>query len=149
MFYLTNSLIQRFISFNAELIASVQEEYKFNEMEIIDAKNSDYRSELEFLYLNRLWLSSRYKKLSSLQARVKAVRAGKEQITASLLQQMEKVVTLWINHQQREVQYAYEDYLDNRYDPFYRNRSKQAKQKLAKLVELQQAIRKQKRITRS
>lgn len=100
MFYLTNSLIQRFISFNAELIASVQEEYKFNEMEIIDAKNSDYRSELEFLYLNRQWLSSRYKKLSSLQAKAKAVRAGKEQITASLLQQMEKVVTSMVktNH---------------------------------------------------
>lgn len=93
MFYLTNSLIQRFISFNAELIASVQEEYKFNEMEIKDAKNSDYRSELWFLYLNRLWLSSRYKKLSAIQAKAKAVRAGKEQITASLLQQMEKVVT--------------------------------------------------------
>lgn len=97
MFYLTNSLIQRFISFNAELIASVQEEYKFNEMEIVDAKSSDYRSELEFLYMNRQWLSSRYKKLSSLQARVKAVRAGKEQITASLLQQMEKVVTNMVN----------------------------------------------------
>ena len=93
MFYLTNSLMQRFISFNAELIASVQEEYKFNEMEIIDAKNSDYRSELEFLYLNRLWLSSRYKKLSAIQAKCKAIRAGKEQITASLLQQMEQVVT--------------------------------------------------------
>ena len=93
MFYLTNSLIQRFISFNAELIASVQEEYKFNEMKIIDAKSSDYRSELEFLYLNRQWLSSRYKKLSAIQAKAKAVRAGKEQITASLLQQMEKVVT--------------------------------------------------------
>ena len=97
MFYLTNSLIQRFISFNAELIASVQEEYKFNELEIIDAKNSDYRSELEFLYLNRQWLSSRYKKLSAIQAKAKAVRAGKEQITASLLQQMEKVVTSLIN----------------------------------------------------
>ena len=93
MFYLTNSLMQRFISFNAELIASVQEEYKFNELEIKDAKSSDYRSELEFLYLNRLWLSSRYKKLSAIQAKCKAVRAGKEQITASLLQQMEKVVT--------------------------------------------------------
>ena len=93
MFYLTNSLMQRFISFNAELIASVQEEYKFNELEIKDAKSSDYRSELWFLYLNRLRLSSRYKKLSFLQARVKAVRAGKEQITASLLQQMEQVVT--------------------------------------------------------
>ena len=93
MFYLTNSLMQRFISFNAELIASVQEEYKFNELEIMDAKSSDYRSELEFLYLNRLWLSSCYKKLSAIQAKCKAVRAGKEQITASLLQQMEKVVT--------------------------------------------------------
>lgn len=93
MFYLTNSLMQRFISFNAELIASVQEEYKFNELEIKDAKSSDYRSELEFLYLDRLWLSSRYKKLSAIQAKCKAVRAGKEQITASLLQQMEQVVT--------------------------------------------------------
>ena len=93
MFYLTNSLMQRFISFNAELIASVQEEYKFNELEIKDAKSRDYRSELEFLYLNRLWLSSRYKKLSAIQAKCKAVRAGKEQITASLLQQMEQVVT--------------------------------------------------------
>lgn len=93
MFYLTNSLMQRFISFNAELIASVQEEYKFNELEIKDAKSSDYRSELEFLYLNRLWLSSRYKKLSTIQAKCKAIRAGKEQITASLLQQMEQVVT--------------------------------------------------------
>lgn len=93
MFYLTNSLMQRFISFNAELIASVQEEYKFNELEIKDAKSSDYRSELEFLYLNRLWLSSRYKKLSAIQAKCKAIRAGKEQITASLLQQMEQVVT--------------------------------------------------------
>lgn len=93
MFYLTNSLMQRFISFNAELIASVQEEYKFNELEIKDAKSSDYRSELEFLYLNRLWLSSRYKKLSVIQTKCKAIRAGKEQITASLLQQMEQVVT--------------------------------------------------------
>ena len=93
MFYLTNSLMQRFISFNAELIASVQEEYKFNELEIKDAKSSDCRSELEFLYLNRLWLSSRYKKLSAIQAKCKAIRAGKEQITASLLQQMEQVVT--------------------------------------------------------
>ena len=93
MFYLTNSLMQRFISFNAELIASVQEEYKFNELEIKDAKSRDYHSELEFLYLNRLWLSSRYKKLSTIQAKCKAIRAGKEQITASLLQQMEQVVT--------------------------------------------------------
>ena len=93
MFYLTNSLMQRFISFNAELIASVQEEYQFNELEIKDAKSSDYRSELEFLYLNRLWLSSRYKKLSAIQTKCKAIRAGKEQITASLLQQMEQVVT--------------------------------------------------------
>ena len=97
MFYLTNSLMQRFISFNAELIASVQEEYKFNELEIKDAKSSDYQSELEFLYLNRLWLSSRYKKLSTIQAKCKAIRAGKEQITASLLQQMEQVVTSMIN----------------------------------------------------
>lgn len=93
MFYLTNSLMQRFISFNAQLIKSVQEEYEFNESSIVDAKINDYFTEIEFLYANRLWLSSRYKKLSELQAKAKAVRAGKKQITASLLQQMEKVVT--------------------------------------------------------
>ena len=93
MFYMTNSLMQRFISFNAQLIKSVQEEYEFNESSIVDAKINDYFTELEFLYANRLWLSSRYKKLSELQAKAKAVRAGKKQITASLLQQMEKVVT--------------------------------------------------------
>ncbi len=134
MFYLTNSLMQRFISFNAELIASVQEEYKFNELEIKDAKSSDYRSELWFLYLNRLWLSSRYKKLSFLQARVKAVRAGKEQITASLLQQMEKVVTNMVN-----TNYSLSVFQTNE---VYKGR-------LARLNVLQWVIRKQKRITRT
>ena len=134
MFYLTNSLMQRFISFNAELIASVQEEYKFNELEIKDAKSSDYRPELWFLYLNRLRLSSRYKKLSFLQARVKAVRAGKEQITASLLQQMEKVVTNMVN-----TNYSLSVFQTNE---VYKGR-------LARLNVLQWVIRKQKRITRT
>ena len=61
---------------------------------------------------------------------------------------MEKVVTKLIELAQLDKEWAYEDYLQNRYDPFYRNKSKQAKQKLAKLVELQQAIRKQKSITK-
>ena len=127
MFYMTNSLMQRFISFNAHLIKSVQEEYEFNESSIVDAKINDYFTELEFLYANRLWLSSRYKKLSELQAKAKAVRAGKKQITASLLQQMEKVVTHLIKQ-------------DTQLYPMFDNE----KDRVARLNALQWVIRKHK-----
>lgn len=127
MFYMTNSLMQRFISFNAQLIKSVQEEYEFNESSIVDAKINDYFTELEFLYANRLWLSSRYKKLSELQAKAKAVRAGKKQITASLLQQMEKVVTHLIKQ-------------DTQLYPMFDNE----KDRVARLNALQWVIRKHK-----
>lgn len=127
MFYMTNSLMQRFISFNAQLIKSLQEEYEFNESSIVDAKINDYFTELEFLYANRLWLSSRYKKLSELQAKAKAVRAGKKQITASLLQQMEKVVTHLIKQ-------------DTQLYPMFDNE----KDRVARLNALQWVIRKHK-----
>ena len=127
MLYMTNPLMQRFISFNAQLIKSVQEEYEFNESNIVDAKTNDYFTELEFLYANRLWLSSRYKKLSEIQAKAKATRAGKKQITASLLQQMEKVVTHLIKQ-------------DTQLYPMFDNE----KDRVARLNALQWVIRKHK-----
>ena len=68
-------------------------------------------------------------------------------ISHPTLQRMEKVVTAWIKAAEWQKYYAHQDYLDNRYNTFYRNKTNQAKQRLAKLVELQQAIRKQKSIS--
>lgn len=136
--YLTNALRQRFMS-NMSTKLSVMH----SEREVIEEDITN-KSFIESAYYWRIVYKKYYVRNSTLQAHVK-----RGLIDHRTLQKMEKVVTLWINSQQRGVQYAYEDYLDNRYNPFYRNRSKQAKQKLAKLVELQQAIRKQKRITRS
>ena len=71
MFYLTNSLMQRFISFNAELIASVQEEYKFNELEIKDAKIVTTDQSRVFLFVSdRLWfLATRSSQLFKLNVK--------------------------------------------------------------------------------
>lgn len=141
--YLTNALRQRFMSNMSTKLSVIHSEREVIEEDIISAKKQGNKSYLEAVYYWRTVDKQAYVRNSALQAHVKRCF-----LSHSVLQQMEKVVTLWINLQQSEAQYAYEDYLDNRYDPFYRNRSKQAKQKLAKLVELQQAIRKQKRITR-
>lgn len=136
--YLTNALRQRFMS-NMSTKLSVMH----SEREVIEEDITN-KSFIEYAYYWRIVYKKYYVRNSTLQAHVK-----RGFLRHSVLQQMEKVVTLWINLRQTEAWNAYEDYLDNRYDPFYRNRSKQAKQKLAKLVELQQAIRKQKRITRT
>lgn len=143
--YLTNSLRQRFISKMANVLSIVQQGRQDIEQTIIHLKEDKWQKNLlQECYNFRTEDKEFYIRNSALQAHVK-----RGFIDHRTLQEMEKVVTLWINLQQDKAQYAYEDYLDNRYDPFYRNRSKQAKQKLAKLVELQQAIRKQKRITRT
>lgn len=143
MQYMTNQMLQRFMSHMADALAAIQESREYTEENIALAKKEGYKEFLEADYYWRGVYKKCYVRNSALQAHVK-----RGSIEHRILQKMEKVVTLWINHQQREEQYAYEGYLDNRYDPFYRNRSKQAKQKLAKLVELQQAIRKQKSVTK-
>lgn len=140
--YLTNALRQRFMSHMSDVLATIQYYRDITERRIILAKQAGPSD--PYLYICRETDKEFYVRNSTLQAHVK-----RGFLRHSMLQQMEKVVTLWINLRQTEAWNAYEDYLDNRYDPFYRNRSKQAKQKLAKLVELQQAIRKQKRITRT
>ena len=144
MFYLTNSLMQRFMYHMASQLTKIQ----ITRMEVEDEikfckSNTLFWKYLPFLYEEREIFKRDYIKFSELQQEVKY-----NYLHHSLLQRMEKAVTKLIQLAQIDKEWAYEDYLLNRYDPFYRNRSKQAKQKLAQLVELQQAIRKQKRIAR-
>lgn len=145
MQYMTDKMLQRFISNMATWLAKIQVSRSIVEDEIRFCK-SDARfwKRLPFWYGEREIFRNDYIKLSKLQKEVKYYY-----LSHSRLQRMEKVVTKLIELAQLDRGWAYEDYLQNRYDPFYRNRSKQAKKKLAKLVELQQAIRKQKSITKN
>lgn len=143
MKYLTKSLMQRFMSHLSEQLTKIQITRTEVEDEIRFCK-SDARfwKHLPFWYGEREIFRNDYIKFSKLQKEVKYYY-----LSHSLLQRMEKVVTKLIELAQLDREWAYEDYLQNRYDPFYRNKSKQAKKKLAKLVELQQAIRKQKSLS--
>lgn len=142
MQYMTNKMLQRFISELAKDLNSVNRQMgvwrKYAVAEAIELGKSE-DSTRKF----RDYLADTYAQYSQLQKDVKS-----NNLTHSTLQKMEKCVTWWIVDAEGNKQSAYEHYLDNRYDPFYRNKSKQAKKKLAKLVELQQAIRKQKSITK-
>lgn len=145
MFYLANSLMQRFMYHMASQLTKIQ----ITRMEVEDEikfckSNTLFWKDLPFLYEEREIFKRDYIKFSELQQEVKY-----NYLHHSLLQRMEKAVTKLIQLAQIDKEWAYEDYQLNRYDPFYRNKSKQAKKKLAKLVELQQAIRKQKRVTRN
>ena len=144
MKYMTNQMLQRFMSNMATKLTLCQLSRFEVEDEIAFCKqDARFWKHLPFWYKEREILKKKYLALSSLQQEVKY-----NYLSHSRLQRMEKAVTGFISFQECECNWAYYDYLENRYDPFYRNKSKQAKQKLKKLVELQQAIRKQKSITR-
>ena len=144
MQYMTNQMMQRFISHMANQLTKIQITRVEVEDEIKFCKSDAcFWKHLPFWYGERVIFRNDYIKFSKLQQEVKY-----NYLSQSRLQRMEKVVTKLIEFAQLDREWAYEDYLQNRYDPFYRNKSKQAKKKLAKLVELQQAIRKQKSITK-
>lgn len=143
MKYMTNQIMQRFMSQMAKELSIIQYNRAMIQYDIVyEAKECGKSSKT--LRDHRDLLRDMYTHRSTIQQRVKRGFVGHR-----TLQKMEKVITRWINYSQEDLKYIYEEYLENRYDTFYRNRTKQAKQKLAKLVELQQAIRKQKRITRN
>ena len=144
MEYMTNQMLQRFMSHMASQLTKIQITRKEVEDEIKFCK-SDARfwEHLPFWYGERQIFRNDYVKFSKLQQEVKY-----NYLSNPRLQRMEKVVTKLIELAQLDKEWAYEDYLLNQYDPFYRKCSKQAKQKLKKLVELQHAIRKQKSITK-
>lgn len=145
MKYLTKSLMQRFMSYMSEQLCFIQETRYDIEEEITYYKGKAVYPECQmYLYSQREYEANKYKKASKIQTIVKRVYACNFCIPDNYLQKMEKVVTAWINDAEWQKYYAHQD---NRYDTFYRNKTKQAKQRLAKLVELQQAIRKQKSIS--
>ena len=149
MEYMTNQMMQRFMSNMSIMLSAIHANRTNIEGEIKFCKESDlFKNELPAWYAAREFDKNLLLKMEYIQWQVKTAYSYRLPFPQSDLQQMEKVVTNWLAEAQQECQFAYEDYLENRYDPFYRNRSKQAKQKLAKLVELQQAIRKQKCITK-
>lgn len=144
MQYMTDKMLQRFISNMATWLTNIQVSRSEVEDEIIGCKAIPYlQKHLTPWYNEREILRKEYLKFAQLQ---KTVKIGV--LNQSTLQQMEKVVTKMLYSSQQGKNWAYEDYIDNRYDPYYRNRTKEAKKKLARLVELQQAIRKQKSVTK-
>lgn len=150
MEYMTNQMMQRFMSNMSIMLSAIHANRTNIEGEIKFCKEGElFKDELPAWYAAResekkLWLKMEY-----IQWQVKTAYSYRLPFPQSDLQQMEKVVTNWLAEAQQNVLFAHYHYLENRYDTFYRNRTKQAKKKLAKLVELQQAIRKQKRITRN
>lgn len=141
MQYMTNQMMQRFMSNMSQDLVWLQAEMAV-EQDCAIAEAIKFGASSETTRKNRDKLSDLYSHSAKIQTSVKHYP-----LKHFVLQQMEKRVTLWIKDQQESCYLYYVAYLENRYDTFYRNRTKQAKKKLAKLVELQQAIRKQKRIT--
>lgn len=146
MQYMTNKMLQRFMSHMADDLSWLQSEMELERhYAILEAIK--FGASSETTRQNRDKLSTLHSHFSSIQTSVKYFP-----LRHFVLQQMEKHVTIWIKDQQNVCNLYYEEYVDNRHDTFYvksiRNRTKQAKKKLAKLVELQQAIRKQKSITK-
>lgn len=151
MEYMTNQMLQRFTSNMANVLSVLNINRIDNENEIQRIKETQqYLDELPGWYDLRDYYTKQYIKYSSVQSLVKKVISGKIRMTPGILQKMEKIVTEWIFTAQIDVDFAHQDYLENRHDVcsgHYSNRHKHIKKKLAKLVALQQAIRKQKQIT--
>lgn len=147
MKYLTKSLMQRFMSHMSEQLSFIQDAREDAEAEIRYCKANFNYYDITTLYKLREKEAEYYKKASHIQTVVKRFYVYNFSIPHNYLQKMEKVVTDWLKAVEWQKYYTHQNYLDNRYDTFYRNKTKQAKQRLAKLVELQQAIRKQKSLS--
>ena len=86
-----------------------------------------------------------------IQWTVKSYHRNSIPLLKAILQRMEKVVTEWINGVHFWIEYNKKQFKDNRggeNGKYWYNQVQSSKKALAKLVELQQAIRKQKSITK-
>ena len=143
MQYMTNKMLQRFMSNMSIMLSAIHANRAGIEGEIKFCKESElFKDELPAWYAAResekkLWLKMEY-----IQWQVKTACIYRLTFPQSDLQQMEKVVTNWLAEAQQNVLFAHYDYLENRYDTFYRNRTKQAKKRLAKLVESKESFTK-------
>ena len=147
MKYLTKPLLQMFIKNMSKNLHSLQQEIK--EIESIVngwSRGSPWRSKTEYY---KLLLNYKYafNRLSVLQKFVKTAIKS-DYIRPSTLQQMEAVVTQWLislDWDKLDAERDYKKSLKTEDETLYWNILCKRKLRLAKMVKLQQAIRKQKK----
>ena len=153
MKYMTNKMLQRFMSNMSTTLMVLHQSRQDVEAQIEYCKFGDgSKDELPAWYSAReedrkLWLKMEY-----IQWTVKSYHRNSIPLWKAILQRMEKVVTEWINDAHFWIEHNKDQFKDNRggvNGKYWYNQVQSSKKKLAKLVELQQAIRKQKSITRN
>ena len=153
MKYMTNQMLQRFMSNMSTMLSATHANRAAIEGEIKFCKESElFKDGLPAWYSAReedrkLWLKMEY-----IQWTVKSYHRNSIPLLKTILQRMEKVVTEWINDAHFWIEHNKEQFKDSRggeNGKYWYNQMQSSKKKLAKLVELQQAIRKQKRVTRN
>ena len=151
MQYMTNQMMQRFMSNMSTQLMYIQTQRNDVEDEISYCKQHEYTSELPAWYDSRDDLKKTWKKYEHYQWVVKYVFREGRNFKHCDLQFMEKVVTEWIHSSNSWIENDYENFMYYRgtgEGKYWYNQLQTSKRKLAKLVELQQAIRKQKAITK-
>ena len=141
MKYLNTKMIQRFTSNLSNLLFDVHLSRYEVEITISDLKSWACTS-LPYWYKERETFKKQYVWLASLQKDVKISNV----LEHSTLQKMEVVVARLINTTQSDKARVVKKYIKCRRNK-YLNSIEEFKKKIAKLVELQQAIRKQKSIS--
>lgn len=142
MKYLNTKMIQRFTSNLSNLLSDVQLSRHDVEITISDLKSCAAPG-LPYWYRERETLKKQYVWFSSLQKEVKS----SEVFTHSTLQKMEVAVTNLINIAETDVVLERNQHTKCCRGNTSRKTIRHLKQKIVKLVELQQAIRKQKSIS--
>ena len=151
MQYMTNKMLQRFMSNMSTQLMCIQTQRNDIEDEISYCKQYEYTGELPAWYDSRDDLKKTWKKYEHYQWVVKYVFREGRNFKHCDLQFMEKVVTDWIKDADFWIGHNYDNFMYTRGGEdgkYWYNQVQSSKKKLAKLVELQQAIRKQKSITK-
>ena len=152
MEYMTNKMLQRFMSNMSTTLMILHQSRQDVETQIEYCKFGDgSKDELPLWYRAReedrkLWLKMEY-----IQWTVKSYHRNSIPLWKAILQRMEKVVTEWINGVHFWIEHNKKQFKDSRggeNGKYWYNQVQSSKKALAKLVELQQAIRKQKSITK-
>lgn len=153
MKYMTNKMMQRFMSHMSSQLAYIQEQRERTELEIDFCKENyeKFKEEIKDWKVTREKLRKDWLKYEYYQRVVKTTYRERCWLFHRHLQFMERVVTEWIHDSNFWIGHNYENFMCYRgteEGKYWYNQLQTSKRKLAKLVELQQAIRKQKSITK-
>lgn len=153
MQYMTNQMMQRFMSHMSSQLMYIQQQRKETELEIDFCKQNyeEFKEEIPQWKASRETLRKDWLKHEYYQHVVKYTYRTRQKLFHRHLQFMEKVVTEWIHDSNFWIEYNYDNFMFCRgteEGKYWYNQLQTSKRKLAKLVELQQAIRKQKSITK-